>query len=264
MAHILSSSQTDKKQGNLSYPIRSIILMAAFIGATSLIAPTSSIAAAFSPSQHLGQSLGQHSGGVIPGKNLAIQQVKGKSDENPSKLNDKHLQQAHDFLQSVADRGLAFLSNKKLSQDQRKKEFRKLLKDSFDTKIIAQFSIGRYWRKATPAQRDEYLKLFEKMIINIYAGRFDEYSGQKLIITNKRPEGKRDVMVDTKIVSPNGGPDVLVRWRLRYKNSQFKIIDVVIEGVSMIVTQRSDFAATIQKGGGEVEYLLKHLRERTK
>lgn len=180
-----------------------------------------------------------------------------RNDDNREELTEG----AKNFIKNVSDRGLQFLADESLSFQERKRRFRELLIDSFDIRTIGRFVLGRYWRKATSEQRQEYLDLFQKMIIAVYSQRFDEYSGQELKIVSARPEGRRDVIVTTNIVSPEG-PDVVVRWRIRYGDNTYKIIDVIIEGVSMLVTQRSDFAAVIQRGGGQVEVLLKHMRER--
>ena len=182
-------------------------------------------------------------------------------DQSAVSDQDELVKGAKSFIQSVADRGLSFLANDELTFDERKKEFRSLLLDSFDIRTIGRFSIGRYWRKATREQRAEYLELFREMIIQVYSSRFDEYSGQVLEVTNARPEGEKDAIVTTKIVSENAA-DVIVRWRVRFSDNKYQIVDVIIEGVSMLVTQRSDFAAVIQRGGGEVEVLLEHLREK--
>ena len=169
---------------------------------------------------------------------------------------------AEAFVHNVAERGLGFLSDEALSHEARTREFRSLLIDSFDIKTIGRFSLGRYWRKATPDQRKEFIHLFREMIVASYASRFNEYSGQKLIVTTARPEGKKDVIVASKIVSPAGGPDVVVRWRVRENQKSYQVIDVIIEGVSMLVTHRSDFAAVIERGGGDVDVLLSHMRGR--
>lgn len=182
------------------------------------------------------------------------------SKENATQQ-DKIIKGAKNFIDSVTARGLRFLADESITLDERKAAFKDLLTDSFDIGTIARFSMGRYWRKATPDQREEYLELFKKMIIHIYSGRFDEYSGQKIKIISARPAGEKDVIVTTQIISPDSS-NISVRWRVRYDNNQYQIIDVIIEGVSMLVTQRSDFASVIQRGGGEVSVLLEHMREK--
>ncbi len=168
---------------------------------------------------------------------------------------------ARDFVQSMADRGLQFLSDETMSMTAKKQAFRRLLKDSFDMATIGRFTLGRYWRTATPEQRREYLGLFEEMVVDVYAERFSEYGGQQFETRSFRPDGTKDTIVTSFIVSPQG-PDVQVDWRVRYKSGRYRIVDVIVEGVSMSVTQRSDFSSVIQRGGGDVQVLLAHLRSK--
>ena len=182
--------------------------------------------------------------------------------EAVSSSSDEILNGATSFINKVSERGLAFLGDKNLSQDQRKKEFRKLLRDSFDLQTIGKFALGRYWRTASPEQRNEYLKLFEDMVIDTYAKRFAEYQGQQIKVGKASPVGsKGDSLVYSSIISA-GAPEVSVEWRVRHEGDKYRVIDVLVEGVSMSVTQRSEFSAIIQRGGGNIESLLQKLRTR--
>lgn len=167
---------------------------------------------------------------------------------------------AKDFIDRVAKRGIGFLDNPDLSDAQRKKEFSKLLRDSFDMNTIGRFALGKHWRTASEAQRKEYLKLFKNMVVEVYSERFKEYDGQVLEVVKARPEGKADAIVTSKILPNGGGSEVQIDWRVRHKNGGYKIVDVVVAGVSMALTQRSDFASVIQRGGGDISVLLDHLR----
>jgi phospholipid transport system substrate-binding protein len=166
---------------------------------------------------------------------------------------------AEKFINGMADRAIGFLTNPDTSLEVKRAEFQSLLKDSFDMKTIGRFSLGRYWRVSTPQQRDEYQRLFENMVIAVYSSRFEEYKGQRFETRGYRADGEKDTIVSSFVV-PEEGPEVQVDWRVRYKNGRYKVIDVIVEGVSMSLTQRSDFAAVIQRGGGNVQVLLSHLQ----
>jgi len=166
---------------------------------------------------------------------------------------------AENFVGKLADQGISFLSDKNISEAKQKAEFRKLLNRNFDMTTIARFSLGRHWRSATKAQRDEYMKLFKAMIVDVYSSRFKDYQGQKISIVGSREEGKRDILVHS-VLKQDSGPDVKVDWRVRNRDGRYKVIDVIVEGVSMAVTQRSDFSSVVQRGGGKMEALLVHLR----
>ncbi len=166
---------------------------------------------------------------------------------------------AKNFIASMGDRGINFLGNPNMSQGAKTAEFRNLLNESFDMNTIARFSIGNSWKDMTPAQQQEYMTLFNKMIVNVYSRRFSEYRGQKFDVRTARKEGEKDFIV-TSFIVPVDGPQVQVDWRVRNKGGAYKVVDILVEGVSMAMTQRSDFAGVIQGGGGNVDVLLSHLR----
>ncbi len=167
------------------------------------------------------------------------------------------------FVKSTAEDGLKFLSNPKSTQEQKRAEFKKLLNNSFDLETIGRFSLGRYWNQATDTQKKEYLALFKKMVIDVYTGRFSDYKGQKFEVTTARAIGNADTLVSSQIIPTDGGENIQVDWRVRNKGSGFKIVDVYVAGVSMGVTQRSDFSSVIQKGGGNVDVLINHLKTKS-
>lgn len=169
-------------------------------------------------------------------------------------------QKAQDFINSMGKDAISFLGNASLSNSQKQKKFQTLLQSSFDMSGIGRFALGRHWRTATPQQQAEYQKLFESMVVDVYSSRFGEYNGEKFSIDGSRADGKKDILVNSSII-PNGGSKIKVDWRVREKNGQMKVIDVVIEGVSMALTQRSDFSSVIQRGGGKIDVLLEHLRK---
>lgn len=178
-----------------------------------------------------------------------------------SQIGEETVQGARTFISSMAQRGIEFLSNNGLSHEQKTRKFRQLLQDSFDLDTIARFSLGRYWRQATEPQKKEYVKLFKEMVIDVYSNRFSDYKGQEFEVAGSQVKGNKDIFVETHIKTDEG-QKVQVDWRVRYTNGQYKVIDVIVEGVSMALTQRSDFASVIQRGGGNVEVLLTHLKKK--
>lgn len=176
----------------------------------------------------------------------------------PVVLEAKQLGDAEQFVSKLADSGIGFLSDGSLAGDEKSKRFRNLLQTNFDMNTIGRFALGRYWRTATPEQKNEYLSLFNEMIVGVYSRRFSEYQGQVLTVTGSRAEGANDAIVFS-VVKQESGPDISVDWRVRKSGNDYKVIDVIVEGVSMAMTQRSDFASVIQRGGGDVSVLLAHL-----
>lgn len=163
------------------------------------------------------------------------------------------------FIVDMGDRAIGFLGDQKLSESAKKTAFRKLLNDSFDMDTIARFSLGTYWRSASSPQQKEYMKLFNDMIVKVYSKRFADYKGQSFEVQSSRVESAKDSVV-TSFIVPTDGPKVKVDWRVRKKDKGYKVVDVVVEGVSMAQTQRADFASVIQRGGGDVSVLINHLK----
>src|SRR5713226_2775069 len=149
------------------------------------------------------------------------------------------------------------------SEAERERQFRALFEQSFDLQEIARFVLGPYWRTATEQQRQEFTKLFENYVIHAYTVRFNSYAGQQLKVGSARPEGDNGALVQSEIALPNSNqPPVKVDWRLSASGNSYKITDVTVEGVSMALTERQEFASVIQRGGGQIDALLKVLRER--
>jgi len=165
------------------------------------------------------------------------------------------------FIQGLGEEAVRTFSDKGLPREQALRRFQSLLHKGFDVPYIGRWVLGRFWNQATEQQQGDYQRLFEQLIIKTYAGRFLEYSGETFKVTGVRTEGDSDSMVSTQIVRPNG-PPVNLDWRVRRRDGHFKIIDVVVEGVSMGVTQRQEFASVIQQNGGKVEGLLQALRQK--
>lgn len=168
------------------------------------------------------------------------------------------------FVQGLGEKALSILADKSVSEGEAKTQFKKMMNENFDLPAIGRFVLGRYWHGATPAQQQEYTTLFNRMVEKIYTDRFSLYSGETFNVTGSRadPSGG-DTMVISQVVRPQG-PPVNVEWRVRKGDAgKLKIMDVVVEGVSMSVTQRAEFASVIQRGGGQLDALLQMMRDRT-
>ena len=166
------------------------------------------------------------------------------------------------FVSSLAQDAIDQLAAPNLSEGERNTRFRKLFSDGFDVPLIARFVLGRYWRQATEAERAEYLRLFDELVVQTYARRFNEFNTARLrVLSVSRPNEDNDVIVAVE-GTVAGKPPVRLDVRVRQGSSAYKVIDVSIEGVSMAVTQRDEFSSVIQRGGGKVEALLASLREK--
>lgn len=165
------------------------------------------------------------------------------------------------FIQDLGNRAIKIIANKDNSEELRSEKFRQILRDSFDLMTIGRFVIGRSWNAATPAQQQEYMKLFEQLVVKTYGSRMALYTGEGFKVTSSRAESEKDTIVNSLITHPDGSPPTSIDWRVRQKDGKYGVIDVVVEGVSLSVTQRQEYAAVIQNNGGKIDGLLKQMRE---
>lgn len=166
------------------------------------------------------------------------------------------------FVDNLSQNAIDTLGDKSISQTERERRFKVLLNQNFDIPFLGRFSLGRYWRSASMEQQQEYLRLFEQIIVNTYANRFSQYNGQTIEVISSQDEPD-STLVSTRLVQPDGGEPVYIDWRLRRDGNNFRIIDLIVEGVSLSVTQRSEYGSVIERAGGDIEALLVLLRKKT-
>jgi len=166
------------------------------------------------------------------------------------------------FVQDLGDEAIRVISDKSVSEDKRTAKYHELLRDAFDMKAIAHFVIGRAWDRASPEQLQEYMRLFERLVLEIYGDRLEMYSGEKFRVTGARAESDRDYMVGSEIDHPGGAAPTHVDWRVRQKDGRFAVVDVIVSGVSQSVTQREEYMSIIQGDNGKLDGLLAKMRQR--
>lgn len=169
--------------------------------------------------------------------------------------------QAGDFVQRLADQVIAILKNKGLGKDDRVKQLADMFLQGFDVRAIGIFVLGRYSRDLTDQVRNDYLETFKTYVVETYAVRFNSYAGEQFAVTKQSQDGDNGAWVFSDI-GQKGEEPVEVQWRVRQVGADLKIVDVVVEGVSLIVTQRSEFASVLQHNNGSVPELTARLRDK--
>lgn len=164
-----------------------------------------------------------------------------------------------DAMQQVIDEVLAVLNDESLDKEQRRSAIEDIAYTRFDMKTVSRLVLARSWKKFSPEQREEYMAEFRTYLSNNYSSRIERYEQEQVEIIGTRDEPRGDVTVQTRIV---GGEfeNALVDYRMRQKEGEWRIIDVIIEGISLVSNFRDQFKEVLSRGGPE--HLLSKLREK--
>lgn len=167
------------------------------------------------------------------------------------------------LVKNIGDEAVATLADTSLSDEQKQDRFEKFLDSSFDMNRIGRFVLGQYWREASETQQSEFLKVFRDYMVTSYADKIGSYSGENLEIKDATSLNDKESLVHSLITRPNG-PPIKLDWRVRSTDQGAKIVDVIIEGISMAQTHRSEFASVVSQPGVGVDGLINKLKEQIK
>lgn len=191
-----------------------------------------------------------------PTENMKLIQIAGTHPGRQAASPEK----AKEFVNSVGQQVISIIKASQNGRINKDDDFKALLKKYFNLPRIGRFALGRHWKHATPEEQKEYLQLFESAVVKTYASQFSEYTNENLEVTGARPNAEHGITVLSRVIRP-GHPPLKVNWEIRVeKDGAMKIEDLIVNGVSMRITQRSEYMAVIQKNNGEVSGLIAALR----
>jgi phospholipid transport system substrate-binding protein len=170
-------------------------------------------------------------------------------------------QSPREVVQSTSDQVLAILADKGLSKEARRDKVKEIVLQNVDFDTLSRLVLARNWSQFSPQQQQEFEREFQGHLAATYGRRLDDYHNEKVAIVGDRKEPNGDWTVQTKILRGGGSDDVVVDYRLRQSNGQWKMIDFIIEQVSLVANFRSQFQEIVSSGGPE--HLLQVLREKT-
>ena len=171
-------------------------------------------------------------------------------------------EKAEDFIKSTTAKGVEDIINANVSDEEKDKRFYDLLNNALDMDFIGQFVLGRNWRTATPTQRADFIKVYRDLNIKTWSKRFNEFKGKNFVFKGTAPStSKGQVFVDTEVPMDQGAP-AKVLWRVREKGNDYKIVDIVIEGVSLAQASRSEYTSFIKNNPGGLGALIKDLNDK--
>ena len=166
---------------------------------------------------------------------------------------------ARAVITETIDEVLAVLRDKSKPTEDRIRSLEQIVYGRFDLYVMSRLVLARNWKRFSEEQKEQYVAEFKQYLTNTYGNRIERYDQQEVEIIGEREEPRGDVVVKTKIL---GGEfeGALVDYRLRKQDSDWLVIDVVIEGISMVSNYRDQFKSIVSSGGPEL--LLENLREK--
>ena len=177
---------------------------------------------------------------------------------------DSRIVEAEDFISSLIEDIRITVEADATTEDEKMAAINAIVDSYFDVDGITRFSAGRYWRAASSEQRKQYTRQFRNVLINTARRQFDQILGLTFTPTLSKVRGDKLILVGGTIQDSNGKlPDVEIFWRVSALAGQpMRVIDVEIENISMLKTQRDENEAIIRRGGGSFDALLQSLGER--
>lgn len=151
-------------------------------------------------------------------------------------------------IQRLGDEALRILQQPDVRLEERERQFRAILRDDFHLKLIGYLVLGHHRRQVSKPQLEQFMDLFSEFVLVRYSKLLGGYTDEKFVVTGARESGKRDVAVLSRIIPKRGDP-LSVEWVVRKFERGPKIIDVRVENISMVIAQRDEFNAVIQRGG---------------
>jgi phospholipid transport system substrate-binding protein len=166
---------------------------------------------------------------------------------------------ATSFIKTTGEELVAAINAAGAPVAQRREQVAEVLRRAVDVEGVGRFILGRWWRQASPAQQQEYLQLFEQVLIRNLSARFGEYQGVRFGLGRTQQRTEDDALVTTVVERPNSAAFAL-DWRVAEVGGQPKVVDVIAEGTSLRLTTRSEYSSVISRNNGNVGALLAAMR----
>lgn len=165
------------------------------------------------------------------------------------------------FIKELGNDVISILQSKQDPLSTRKKKFRQEVREHFDLPAIGKFIMARYWRRMDDTQKQAYIRLFEDAVVENYASQFDNYKNEKLVILDANSTKDGGTVVSSQIQRPGQKNPLNIKWKVFNTKRGLKVLDVVINNVSMSLTLRGEYSSVISSRGG-VPGLLSYLEEK--
>lgn len=169
---------------------------------------------------------------------------------------------ARQFVDTLGKRVLEVV-NGSGDEGQKQAKLKQMFVDNVDIGWMGRFVLGRAWQQTTDDQRTRYQEAYKEYLLTRYTTNFADYTGSKYTITDVKNTGDGQYVITMQIKSPQNTneQETVAGYRVRSENGQFRIIDIIVEGVSLITTERSEFSSVVQQKG--IDGLISAIQAKT-
>jgi phospholipid transport system substrate-binding protein len=165
---------------------------------------------------------------------------------------------ASEFVQGIGDKLVAVV-NGPGSEREKRERLTQIIDSGVDVDGVARFCLGRFWRSASPEQQKRYMELFHQVLVNNITSKLGDYQGVRF--TMGRTQQREDTDVVSTVVERPNSPPTNVDWIISSASGSPRIIDVVAEGTSLRLTQRSDYASYLSRNNNNIDALINAMRQ---
>ena len=165
------------------------------------------------------------------------------------------------FVQSTVNRAAKTLSEN-LTKEERIEKLKEIAKDTVDIRGIGLYSLGSFRKNLNNEQKNDYEKMFENYFLKSFSSRLAEYSNPEIEVVSKKKINENYTLVNSRLIATDVRPEVKIDWRVYTKNPENLLIrDLIIEGLSLVRTQKEEFSSIINSNDGKIEALLQNLKD---
>ena len=174
----------------------------------------------------------------------------------PIKAND--IKQAEAYIQNLSNQ-IIFIIENDLVIEKKQNQLLDLFKENASILTISRAALGSKWRTLNNSDKKRFTNAFTTYLVKKYGKQFEEFNGAKLITERSIDAGKRGVLVSTRLIMPATSP-ISVKWQVWQKNGAFKLIDIIIEDISMLTMEREEIKNRLSFHNGDINSLIQDLK----
>ena len=175
----------------------------------------------------------------------------------PGRANEVKLAEA--FVENLGS-NIIQVVNEEITVKEKQRKLLELFQKNANTMTIARAALGSKWRTLSAVTRLDFANAFTDYLVKKYGKQFDEFRGASLVLERSVDAGKRGVLVNTRLIMPGTSP-VSIKWQVWQKTDSFKLIDIIIEDISMLTMEREEIKNRLTVQKGSIQSLINDLQK---